>query len=402
MRTARPFVAYGALIGASLGLMACGAGSSVDDGFPDDGSEDDVGGQAGGGQGGEGPIDAAVPLDSAQMDPSLLPTTDFGMQTRPENTTCLATLWEAGGQPQMPEKLSETGCFRKEDPSKPTAGLIPYGVNAALWSDGATKQRWMALPAGRSIQLTATGDFDFPPGSVLLKTFALDDVRLETRFLVRHSKGDWAGYTYVWDEAGKDAKLLGIDTDYRDVNGQEWVFPSRKDCLECHTEAAGRALGPEALQLDGVFTYAEGMRANQMKTLGHIGVLEMPGAGAPPALARPENPLSGSVADRARSYLHANCAQCHRPGGAKDVSLDMRFETPLADMGLCNVKPSKNNYGLEDVKLLSPADPDNSMILVRMKSTVPSVRMPQIGTQVADMAGVALIEEWVRQIEACP
>ncbi|MCE7903844.1 MAG: hypothetical protein DYH20_14695, partial [Gammaproteobacteria bacterium PRO9] len=79
--------------------------------------------------------------------------------------------------------------------------MIPYSVNASFWSDGASKERYLALPDNGRITRTQSGDFDFPPGSVLLKSFRVGNQLVETRLLMRHTDGVWAGYTYEWNDA---------------------------------------------------------------------------------------------------------------------------------------------------------------------------------------------------------
>ncbi len=84
--------------------------------------------------------------------------------------------------------------------------LIPYTVNSPLWSDGAVKTRWMALPANSKINFSATGEWKFPDGTVFVKNFSLpvDDTnpkilrRLETRLLVRDADGNVYGASYKW------------------------------------------------------------------------------------------------------------------------------------------------------------------------------------------------------------
>lgn len=383
--------------GANIGGQG-GAGASGSAG--ESGGGGAAGGAAGAPAGGKAGLGAEPPGNAM-----------FGLQTRPVNTTCKDPGRPTGkpGDP-FPAKLSATGCFDAADPKKPGVGLIPYGVASALWSDNADKQRWMALPEGKKIAFMANGDFDFPTGTVLLKAFALDGVMLETRFLIKHSDGQWGMYTYVWDDAGKDAKLLGEGSDSRFFGETEWVFPSRANCLTCHTEAAGRTLGPDTRQFNSLFDYPSGKRANQLSTLEHIGLFATPPGNIVtlPKLPPPQYDVGASTEQRARSYLHANCSHCHQPGGTRDVSgmdlvnLDLRFDTPLKMMNICNVVPSKNNYGIADVKILTPQDPLLSMISVRMHSKVTNVRMPQIGTGVVDPLGTQVVDDWIKSVKTCP
>src|SRR5207244_9316833 len=112
------------------------------------------------------------------------------------------------GADRFPQKLSLTGCVDPSDATKAAGGLIPYEVNAPLWSDGADKRRWLAIPDGTQIHVNPDGHWALPVGSVLMKEFSLNGQRLETRLLVHHDDGEWAGYTYVWDDTGTDATLI--------------------------------------------------------------------------------------------------------------------------------------------------------------------------------------------------
>jgi hypothetical protein len=181
------------------------------------------------------------------------------------------------GPNTFPDRLSKTGCVAPTDPKKPAAGVIPYGVNAPLWSDGAQKERFLALPDGKTITVQdADGDFDFPNGTVLMKTFTVAGKRTETRLFVRHDDGGWNGYTYEWLDDGSDAVLLPAGKT-KTVGTQTWTFPSRSDCVGCHSEAAGRSLGLELGQLNGDYVYpSTNTIANQLKTLDHIGMFDKP------------------------------------------------------------------------------------------------------------------------------
>jgi uncharacterized repeat protein (TIGR03806 family) len=308
----------------------------------------------------------------------------------------------AGGSTgTFPQTLAATGCFDAADPTRPTSGLIPYGVNAPLWSDGASKERFLALPDGSQIHVGADGDFDLPIGSVLVKTFSLDGMRVETRLLVHHADGDWAGYSYEWNDAGTDATLLPASKT-KAVGSHTWYFPSRAQCLECHTTAAGRTLGLELGQQNGDFVYPSTNRvANQLATLDHIGLFDAPLPGAPQTLpAYPAFDSSAPVSDRAKSYLHANCSICHRPGGIGGGPQDFRYATPLAMMNVCNVAPTRGDLGVSGAQLVAPGMPDHSIVWLRMNS-LDAPRMPPLATHVLDTQGLGIIGDWIRQLTGC-
>src|SRR5690606_14517263 len=51
----------------------------------------------------------------------------------------------------FPRKLSETGLFLAVRDHVVDPALVPYSVNAPLWSDGAHKERFIALPGASQI-----------------------------------------------------------------------------------------------------------------------------------------------------------------------------------------------------------------------------------------------------------
>ncbi len=306
----------------------------------------------------------------------------------------------AGSPPvdTFPDLLSETGCVDAANPRNPAAGLIPYDVNAPLWSDGADKRRWLAIPDGTQITVNADGDWDLPNGSVLMKEFRLGGKRIETRLFVRHSDGGWAGYTYEWNAAETEATLLPAGKTAV-VGSQSWAFPSRAECLSCHSEAAGRSLGPETQQLNRDLVYPNNRRANQLATLDHIGMLS--GLPASPWPRLPEPDGAQPLEERARAYLHANCSNCHRPGGAGQGQADLLYSTPLAQTNTCDVLPQEGDLGVTGARLLVPGDPALSLVSIRMKR-LDSNRMPAIATSVIDPLGTNLIDEWIGSLTACP
>ncbi len=305
-----------------------------------------------------------------------------------------------GGGSVFPQLLSETGCFDPVDPKQPAAGLIPYDLNTPLWSDGAIKERWMALPNGTTVDRDADGDFLFPIGTVLIKNFSIGDTLAETRLFIRHDDGGWAGYSYEWNAAQTDATLLA-DSKIAVVNGQSWFYPSGAQCVQCHTDVSNRALGPEIAQLNKDFTYpSTGLTGNQLETLEHIGVFTVPLGDIPanlPALAAVDD-FAYSAEDRARAYLHANCAFCHRPDGPGQGPEDFRYWIASTQIGAINVPPTQSDLGIPDALLIYPGNPGKSILSLRMHALDGS-RMPPLATSVVDPDGTGAVDEWIRSID---
>jgi uncharacterized repeat protein (TIGR03806 family) len=309
------------------------------------------------------------------------------------------------GTPPMdtvPRTLSATGCFAAGDITRPATGVLPYNINAPLWSDGAAKERYFAVPDGATITVGADGDFSFPNGTVLIKTFTIGGRRVETRLFVRHMDGVWAGYTYAYNAAGTDADLLQAG-ETRMFGAQAWTYPSRSECMQCHTSAAGGSLGLELAQLNSTITYpSTGRAANQLATLERVGYFAAP-LGMPPAMlpAFPTYASAAPIAQRARAYLHSNCSSCHRPGSTGRGNMDLRYATAAAMTNTCNAVPSQGDLGVMGARVIVPNAPAQSVLSLRMHA-LDANRMPPLGTRAVDAEGTALIDGYIRSLAACP
>ncbi len=297
----------------------------------------------------------------------------------------------------FPARLSETGCVASDDATVMVDAMLPYDVNMALWSDGAEKGRWFAIPDGTTAVVGDNGTLELPIGAVVVKEFRLGDQRVETRLLVRHSDGEWAGYSYAWNEAQTDAALLPAGASVQ-WGGQSWQYPSRSQCLGCHTSASGRLLGLTLAQLDRDATYPWGETLNQLDRLARIDVLE-----ADPGAVEPLPTLDGAATGeaRARAYLSVNCAHCHQPGGTGLGAADLRYGVALADTHLCNAVPEHGTLGLDAPLLVDPGLPGNSVLSLRMHATDAN-RMPAYATELVDGEGTAVVDAWIAAMAACP
>ena len=301
----------------------------------------------------------------------------------------------SGDEIIAPERLSQTGCFVN---GEPIGTAIAYEVAAPFWSDSATKTRYFALPDNQQISVSEDGDFIFPSGSVVIKNFIIDDELVETRLLKQHSEGNWQGYSYEWDKQAGDAFLVSGRKQV-DLGSQQWVFPSQGQCFECHTDAAGIVLGPEAMQLDFSYLYSSTLRmANQLETLHAIAAVDQL-AQSDLVLVNPDDE-SVSLNDRARSYLHTNCSGCHRPEGPTNVDLDFRRATSFNEMNLCNVSVKNDDLDITGAKRMVPGDPERSVFLQRMMRR-DEQSMPPLGSLIVDQDGVSIITEWVQSLSTC-
>lgn len=311
---------------------------------------------------------------------------------------------------EVPQTLSETGCFADLPLRTPATGLIPYDVASPLWSDGALKRRWLVMPDATSlIGFSQTGSWELPTGTMLIKEFTLETavgdpasaIPLETRFLIKRANS-WDTYTYRWNAAGTDADLLttSLTATYQvtaagQVTEHAHYFPSRSECLTCHS-SPGRPLGIQTAQLNRTYDY-DGVTDNQLRTFEHIGLLDASLPAAPsdlPALVDPSDDTQPREA-RARSYLHANCSNCHRPG-VGSLDLDLRADTSLAESGLC-----AESVAVPGTQRLQPGNPDGSLIYTRMLTRDVDA-MPPIATLTVDPLVAPLFSTWIQGVPTCP
>jgi len=300
----------------------------------------------------------------------------------------------------VPESLANTGCVNATDPTKAATPLIPYSINAPFWSDGATKDRWFALPDGQSIAVDANGHWTFPIGSVLMKNFRINNQLVETRLLMRHTDGNWAGYTYEWNDAQTSAtRVHGGKT--RVVGGQQWIYPAESQCLDCHTAVAGRTLGPSTAQLNRMHLYpSTGRTANELDTLSGINVLATSiNSDTAPALPDPFD-TNATLSARARAYLQSNCAQCHQPNGPTPVNMDLRYDTTIGNTNTCNVIPNAGTLGLANAHIITAGSAASSVLVARMNRRDAN-GMPPLGSSLIDTGGVNLLNSWINSLTGC-
>jgi uncharacterized repeat protein (TIGR03806 family) len=322
--------------------------------------------------------------------------------------------------PPIPERaprlLSQTGVFASLADLRPNPGLIPYDVNTPLWSDGALKRRWVALPPGSRIGFAADGEWTFPGGTVFVKHFELaaDDTnpkvkrRLETRLLVVDGTGNGYGLIYKWRPDQRDAELLADslseNISIKTAAGrrtQTWYYPSRTDCLTCHTTAAKFVLGVKTRQLNRAFTYPDsGVSDNQLRTWNYLGMFSPrieEGRVAKYRRLVPIDDAKASLEERSRSYLDANCAHCHRPGNTLRAAFDARYDTRLADQHLLDAATVSDSFNVVNPRVIAPHDVGRSMLYQRM-TRFDNFRMPPLASNVRDRAALSVLEQWINSL----
>lgn len=318
---------------------------------------------------------------------------------------------------QVPRLLSQTGVLQDTPNLVPNADFVPYDLIVPFWSDGAEKMRWVSVPAGQKIKFAPTGEWVFPQGTVFVKTFELATNeenphslrRLETRLLVRDDRGGVYGAVYKWRADNSDADLLATNLSEAipiqtatGVRTQTWYYPSRADCLTCHTVNAGLVLGVKMRQLNRDLTYPSGVTENELAHWNQIGWFDTNYSAADlknySKLARLDDPTRG-LADRARSYLDANCSQCHRPKGTV-AYFDARYDTPLAQQNLID-GPVLIDERIDGSRVIAPNDIWRSILYLRTDTTE-AFKMPPLARMTIDQQGMKLLRQWIESLPGSP
>ena len=328
----------------------------------------------------------------------------------------------------FPTKLSATGLYSSVKDHKLADGVYPFSVNVQAWADGATSERFVALPNKSAVkwhdERQKIGYVEwlpfslvFPKAAVLGRTFTLElepgkSKRIETQ-LLHYDGAFWQAYTYAWRDDGSDADLVPADgseksftvADKRVPGGkreQTWSFASRTQCLTCHTPWAEVTL---AFNLEQLNKPVNGK--NQLATMCDLGMIErLDKANKPKEAFTDANTTKlpkhtdphddkAKLNDRARSYLHVNCSHCHRNGGGGSVPFELTKGSDLKQV--LDAKPTRGDFGLKDARIIKKGEPYESTLFYRM-SKFGKDRMPHIGSELPDPKGLKLVGEWIRRM----
>lgn len=320
-----------------------------------------------------------------------------------------------GGVPSVPGfplLLSETGAFTDVASLTAAPGLVPYEIQAPLWSDGTAKRRWIAVPEGTQLGYSPDAAWRLPEGTVFVKHFemALDERnpderrRLETRLWVVGARGSFYGVSYRWNDAQTDAELF-VDSSTEELSlidaagepyTQLYDYPGARDCVACHNEPASHVLGIRAWQLNLPFQYrAEAPAINQLVAWSGWGLLDVSIDNTEAELTTRLAALddeSASLEHRVRSYWDGNCAMCHRGSEGSVPGWDARISTPLSEQG---VDAEPVNSLSTASHLIAPGAPGQSLIYQRGDTVDRAQRMPPLGRNRVDSAYIEVLTRWI-------
>lgn len=366
------------------------------------------------------------------------------------------------GPNTFPKRVSDSGLFASVKEHRMQPGVIPYSVNAPFWSDGAYKERWLAIPAQGKIDYKRNRGWGFPDQTVIVKSFALETEEgnpntrrwIETRLLTKQGH-EWSGYTYRWNDEQTDATLVeskGLDVDFsiKSTKGdrtQRWHYPSRSECMVCHSRAAEWVLGLCEVQMNKSHDYGT-CTENQLVVFERLGLFnkinysqhvreiftnELEQQGLPEAKIKeavaarlatrnqreatngdmlPFGPeryrrlvdpydVKADLNLRARSFLHSNCASCHVEAGGGNALMELEFITKADKMRLFDVKPVHSTFGLPDARLVAPGAPERSVLLHRISHRNQG-HMPPLATYRVDEAALEMLRTWIKQMPPAP
>ena len=345
---------------------------------------------------------------------------------------------------ETPSKLSDWGVLVVRDGRvQVDADTVVYTLASPLFSDHALKFRTINVPEGRTVAVTDSGRFDYPVGTVITKTFfyktteahsngqprflavsdiptptpndlreiELDKVQLiETRLLVRRAAG-WQALPYRWQADQADAELLLAgelllaEMEFEDQSEESFAYlvPNQNQCAGCHvldqSTKAIEPIGPHQKHLQQV------AGPNQLDEWSNRELVETEHLRADLVWTQIDyRDESNTLNDRARSYLDINCGHCHSATGPADTSgLYLNGETlDRVRLGWCKAPIAAgqgtggHQYGIV------PGNPERSILYYRMQSRDPGAMMPELGRNLLDEAGSALVAKWIGDMESTP
>ncbi|MET0287444.1 MAG: hypothetical protein ABW352_23360 [Polyangiales bacterium] len=295
--------------------------------------------------------DAGLPIEDAGLPPCVAPP----MRMPTPDTQSM--------------RLSELGLYADITSKQTACDLLTWQPRFPLWSDGATKQRWLRLPEGAKIDSADADHLRFPVGAVLFKEFALAGKRLETRVIARVSQDETFFGAFVWRDDESDADLVRAGAN--NVRGGEHDVPSETDCLLCHKGEPGRVLGLSAIQT--------------------------------PDFARFSQPVPTLEVAPALGYLHGNCGHCHNEYGDGWRMAEMTLRLSAREGATLlrqSIGAPTTKTILGRTTRIVPGDPDASAVLARMQVRGGDDQMPPIASEHVDPEGLAQVRAWIESVSA--
>jgi hypothetical protein len=296
------------------------------------------------------------------------------------------------------DRLSDTGLYADIATGTLAEGVRPFRPQWELWSDGATKRRFLSLPPGTRIDTSNMDGWIFPVGTRVWKEFSRDGVRVETRLLRKDGPGrqEWTLTGYVWNDDQSDA--VAAPDGQENALGTAHDVPDSKTCKACHEGAIDALIGVSAIQLDhelGDLSLAT-LSAENLITVSPPGRYAVPG---------------NDVEREALGYLHANCGHCHNDHASGPAGVLFQLALTVRTLGSVVETPAYRTSvgapsrvpmplpGTSAMQIVAPGDPEASLLYIRMKRRSPEKgQMPSVASELVDIAGAAAVAAWIRAL----
>jgi len=298
------------------------------------------------------------------------------------------------------------------DPTRNPNNGTKYSLNNQLFTDYALKDRFIFMPPGTSIKYREKYALDLPVGSVITKTFSINEsgnaapTLIETRLLVRRSTG-WVPLNYTWrngeaklDRAGSvKKKVVQVNAEKIAI---DYHVPNLRQCSSCHF--VNDRIVPIGLQAQFLNRPSlDDEKINQLEAWNSKKIIAgLPAQANIPRLVSWDD-LAAPVDERAKAYLEINCAHCHNAKGnarSTGLFLQSKFASDSVEMGHCKT-PVAAGIGTGGHSFdVVPGKAAKSILFHRMSQSHLAVKMPQLGRSVSHKEGNALIQQWINEMPA--
>lgn len=315
-------------------------------------------------------------------------------------------------------KLSDYNFFQGNiKDQNPSLNVIPYEPASSLFTDYASKKRFIWMPVGVNATYDVDGQIlNFPVGTVLIKTFYYKTIQpgdvtkiIETRLMIRKDDG-WKFYEYIWNEEQTDADLMNSSDflngssksiTFKKPNGEtittDYRIPSDAECFACHKiNETATPIGVKPQNLNHNYNFGN-QNKNILQKLVEQGYLDTYPSNIESTIDYKDT--SKPLALRVRSYLDINCAHCHQDEARcfyRPIRLKFGLSSIDDNVGICVVADEPISSSLQ--KIISPGNFNKSILHYRMNTNDESIQMPMFGRTMVHDEGVTLLEEWISSL----
>ena len=290
----------------------------------------------------------------------------------------------------FPRTLAEAGAMGSMAPYHPGNSFTAFEINAPVWKPGAQIKYWLKMPLGGKIEVADGGDWIFPEGALIVEHFQADSGSPHETHLYRsNGDGTFRASAYRWKGEG-DIPVLVDQSVFQPMPSNEsimWLSPGPSERLDPEMAIFGFQPQFTARQLNRGsqledWTERLWISPSDLEDLSHLSDLY---------------DASASKLERIRSYLDANCASCHKPGGASRGYFDARYETPFEEQMILSGQLMAGDMGVEGAELVKPGEPEKSVLYLRLADKG-GFRMPPGTTGPYDPPVLELLQEWIREL----